>query len=552
MPDLLDMGLFLLLDYIKFWCIILSMLIKKDKDIIASYLEDYSNLKGGFAEAVAIPETESEIINLLKEASRKKTPVTISGAGTGVTGGRIPFGGIVLSLEKLNKIISIEKHGASGMAVVQAGVTLENFLNEVEKKDLFYPPDPTEKSAFIGANVATGASGARTFKFGTVRDYVKRLRIILSSGDIVDIKRGKIFADKKIDSGDDSDARFSVVHNFPLAFAGDPSARGPEYAEGEIPYHKDNILEIPLASDKSIKVDIPTYKMPDTKNAAGYYSKPGMDAIDLFIGQDGTLGVITEVELNLLNKPDGIFDCYAFFANDEECLHFINEAKKTMDAMSLEYFDENSLNLIRSKHPEISKDIKTACFFEQITTKDNEDKLITDWTSLMEKHKVNLDKTWFGQTKKERDRFHDFRHDVPDTVNEIIKRTPRIKVGTDIAVPDEKLDEMLSFYKTTLTKSGIDYLIFGHIGNSHLHVNMLPKDEAEQNKARDIYMQFVKKAIILGGTITAEHGIGKIKHDYLKLMYGEEGIAKMVNLKKALDPACILGLDNIFPKELLL
>ncbi len=485
------------------------MLIKKDKDIIASYLEDYSNLKGGFAEAVAIPETESEIINLLKEASRKKTPVTISGAGTGVTGGRIPFGGIVLSLEKLNKIISIEKHDAGGKAVIQAGVPIEDFLNKVEKKGLFYPPDPTEKSAFIGANVATGTSGARTYKFGTVRDYVRRLRIILSSGDIVDIKRGNVFADKN------------------------------------------GILEIPLISGKSIKVNIPRYKMPDTKNAAGYYSKPGMDAIDLFIGQDGTLGVITEVELNLLNEPDGIFDCYAFFANDEECLKFIYEAKKAMDAMSLEYFDENSLNLIRSKHPEIPNDIKTTCFFEQITTEDNEDKLITDWTSLMEKYKVNLDKTWFGQTKKERDRFHDFRHDVPDAVNEIIKKTNRIKVGTDIAVPDEKLDETLSFYKTNLANSGMDYLIFGHIGNSHLHVNMLPKDETEQNKARDIYMQFVKKAIILGGTITAEHGIGKIKHDYLKLMYGEDGIAEMVNLKKALDPVCILGLDNIFPKELL-
>lgn len=485
------------------------MLIKTDKDVIASYLEDYSNLKGGFTEAVVIPETESEIINLLKESSQKKTPITISGAGTGVAGGRIPFGGIVLSLEKLNKIISIEKVNQGRKAVVQAGVRLEDFLNEVEKKDLFFPPDPTEKSAFIGSNVATGASGARTFKFGAIRDYVRRLRVILSSGDIVDIKKGQILADK------------------------------------------DNILEIPLASGEYIKAVVPEYKMPNIKNAAGYYAKSGMDAIDLFIGQDGTLGVITEVELDLLNKPEGIFDCYAFFTNDEECLKFIYEAKKTMDAMSLEYFDKNSLNLLRSKHPEIPEGVEATCFFEQITTKNSEDRLITEWASLMEKHKADLDKAWFGQTKKQREKFHDFRHDVPDTVNEIIKKKDLIKVGTDIAVPDEKLDEMLSFYKTNLAKSGIDYLIFGHIGNSHLHVNMLPKDEAEQNKARDIYMQFVKKAIILGGTITAEHGIGKIKHDYLKLMYGEEGIAEMVNLKKALDPACILGLDNIFPKELL-
>ena len=122
------------------------MQVKKDKDIIASYLEDYSNLKGGFTEAVLIPQSEFEIIDLLKDASRRKTAVTISGAGTGVTGGRIPFGGIALSLENLNNIISIERSNSGGSAVVQAGVRLEDFLNEAEKKDLFYPPDPTEKS----------------------------------------------------------------------------------------------------------------------------------------------------------------------------------------------------------------------------------------------------------------------------------------------------------------------------------------------------------------------------------------------------------------------
>lgn len=502
------------------------MLIKKDKDIIASYLEDYSNLKGGFTKAVAIPETESEIINLLKKAGREKTPVTISGAGTGVVGGRIPFGGIALSLEKLNKIISIEKFDQplraergltpsgktylpAGKATLQAGVGLEDFLDRIEKRDLFYPPDPTEKSSFIGGNVATGASGARTFKFGTIRDFVKRLRLILSTGDIIDIERNKIFADKN------------------------------------------NVLEIPLLSGKSVKVNIPEYKMPNVKNAAGYYSKPGMDAIDLFIGQGGTLGVITEVELNLLNKPDGIFDCYAFFADDTDCLKFIYAAKKTMDAMSLEYFDKNALNLIRGKHPEIPKGIEAACFFEQITTGDNEDNLIAGWASLLKKHNCDLDKTWFGRTKKERNKLHDFRHDVPDTVNEILKQTGRIKVGTDIAVPDGNLAEMLSFYKTNLTKSGIDYLIFGHIGNNHIHVNILPKNETEHKKAKNIYIEFVKKAISLEGTVSAEHGIGKIKHDYLKLMYNENEIAQMVNLKKQLDPACILGLDNIFPKQFL-
>lgn len=488
------------------------MLIKKDKDIIVSYLEDYSNLKGGFAEALLIPETEQDVINFLKDASLKKIAVTISGAGTGVCGGRIPFGGVILSLEKLNKIISIQASsptGQAGKATVQAGVILENFLNAVEDNTLFYPPDPTEKSSFIGANVATGASGARTFKFGTTRDFVTRIRAILSTGEVVDIKRGAIFADKN------------------------------------------GVLEIPTTSRRKIKVDIPKYRMPSIKNAAGYYSRPGMDAVDLFIGQDGTLAVITEVELKLLDKPYNILDCYAFFENDRDCLEFIYEAKRAMDAMSLEYFDGNALNLLRKRHSEIPSQAKAACFFEQITNPDNEDKLISEWSLLMEAHKADLDKTWFGQTKKERSRLRDFRHDVPDMVNEIVKQRNLTKIGTDIAVPDDKLDEMLNFYKTNLINLGIPYLMFGHIGNSHIHVNILPKDKTEHMKAKNIYIEFVKKAISLGGTISAEHGIGKMKHDYLKLMYGKGGIEQMVKVKKALDAACILGLDNIFAKELL-
>ena len=87
---------------------------------------------------------------------------------------------------------------------------------------------------------------------------------------------------------------------------------------------------------------------------------------------------------------------------------------------------------------------------------------------MLERNNASLDNTWFGQSKKDRDRFYDFRHDVPDTVNEIIKKTNRIKVGTDMAVPDEALDEILHVYISTLDKLGIDYLIFGHIGNNHL------------------------------------------------------------------------------------
>ena len=136
-------------------------------------------------------------------------------------------------------------------------------------------------------------------------------------------------------------------------------------------------------------------------------------------------------------------------------------------------------------------------------------------------------------------------------VNDIVKKNKMPKVGTDIAVPEDKFREMLGFYREKLASSGIDYVIFGHIGESHMHVNMLPGTEEDFKKSRLIYTDFVKKAVDLGGTASAEHGIGKIKHHFLEIMYGKDNLKQMALLKRSLDPARILGLDNIFPKELL-
>ncbi|MBU1007278.1 MAG: FAD-binding oxidoreductase, partial [Candidatus Omnitrophica bacterium] len=156
-----------------------------------------------------------------------------------------------------------------------------------------------------------------------------------------------------------------------------------------------------------------------------------------------------------------------------------------------------------------------------------------------------------ADSEKERENLKEFRHALPEMINEIVKKNKLPKVGTDIAVPEKAFPEMFRFYREKLSSSKIDHLIFGHIGESHMHVNMLPKTEEEFSQSRSVYMAFVKKAVSLGGTVSAEHGIGKLKHAYLEAMYGKKAIEEMAMLKKSLDPACILGLDNIFPKTLL-
>src|SRR5437660_8050367 len=170
------------------------MLIKSEPDEIQDYLSDASYVHGGHADHVALPENAEQVAEVLGAATRTQTPVTISGAGTGTVAGRVPFGGIVLATDKLDRIKSIVRDNAGGRAIVEAGVRLIDLQRAVESEGLMYPPDPTERNCFLGGNVATNASGARTFKYGPTRNYVTRLKIALPTGELIDLRRGQLHA----------------------------------------------------------------------------------------------------------------------------------------------------------------------------------------------------------------------------------------------------------------------------------------------------------------------------------------------------------------------
>ncbi|MGI9035783.1 MAG: FAD-linked oxidase C-terminal domain-containing protein, partial [Pyrinomonadaceae bacterium] len=136
-------------------------------------------------------------------------------------------------------------------------------------------------------------------------------------------------------------------------------------------------------------------------------------------------------------------------------------------------------------------------------------------------------------------------------VNEKVVKNRQRKIGTDMAVPDENFASFLKFYRRKLDKSGLEYVIFGHIGDNHLHANLLPKTDAEAVAAKHLYGRFVAQSIMLGGTISAEHGIGKLKGKYLRVQYGERYLNEMAELKRALDPNGILNRDNMFSAKIL-
>ena len=136
-------------------------------------------------------------------------------------------------------------------------------------------------------------------------------------------------------------------------------------------------------------------------------------------------------------------------------------------------------------------------------------------------------------------------------MNEWFAQHAQKKVSTDMAVPDEAFADMLKFYQDSLCGGKLRYTIFGHIGDNHVHVNILPRNDDEATKAWEIYRGFIRRAVEVGGTISAEHGIGKLKREYLAQLYGDAHLREMVALKRAFDPAGILGRGNMFDENYL-
>jgi D-lactate dehydrogenase (cytochrome) len=513
-------------------------------DTYALYLDDESHSFDGKAEKILFPTTANQVAAILKEASENGTPVTIQGGRTGLTGGAVPLGGIILNLEKMTELLYMGYSAEDGLYSIagQGGVLLEDLVSAVNSKsldtikgkgtpdqqkalqqflsesDIFtFPIDPTEMSAWLGGIVACNASGARTLKFGAVRDWVCRIQVVLMNGDILDIERGKVHA-------------------------------------------RDGKFEIVLSDGTTVEVPIPSYKMPETKNAAGLFAKPDMDLIDLFIGSEGILGVITEVELGLNKMPEDIMTVMAFFRSEDDAVDFVYDirAPHTPVPMNfLEYFGPNALEMIKEKAassgitvPALSDDTKAIVFFEFSYTDETMEDMVMGLEEILNKHNTSSESSWAGMDRSELQKMKTVRHFVPETVNATIAMRKAEyhkvhKIGTDMAVPDEALRDYLKFYRDTLEAQGMEYVIFGHIGDNHLHVNMLPRSNEEVHQGMDNYMTFAKRAVELGGTVAAEHGIGKLKRDFLVAMYGEEGIEEMQAVKRALDPKWLLNRENM-------
>jgi D-lactate dehydrogenase (cytochrome) len=483
-----------------------TMIIKTKKEEFESYLEDTSNLKGN-ASSLYIPQTLGEINDAIRNFYIKKTPFTVVAGKTGTTAGCVAQEGVIMSVEMLNKIIDIDK--TKKMAYLQAGASFKDLEEEARKFNLSLLASPTESLALVSGAISTCASGVRGFGYGSIRNYISTISVVLPTGEILEIERGKILANKRV---------------FDFQYSG-----------------------------KSFKFNLPHYTQPSIKSQAGYFVKDNMDLIDLFIGSEGTLGVVTSCKLRLSEIPENVFDGLIFFKKEQDGLEFIVKIKKFKNVCpaSLEFFDRNSLRMLKEKYSFIP-DAACAVYFEQtVGLGQDYNSLMDNWISSIEEYATFSDNNILADTVREREKVFEFRHKLPQLINEFLRQHSQLKASLDCAVPFEKILEMYNFYKEKGENCGIDYVNFGHIGEAHLHFNFLPKNDEQSLKAKKYMEIFCKKALTLGGTISAEHGIGKIKKPFLKLMYNKSQIEEMARLKKYFDPACLMGLDNIFEKEIL-
>ena len=490
------------------------MIYKDDQASLQGFLEDTSNLKTGHTPGVFFPETIEELSNLLKGAVANHHRFTISGNGTGTTGGRIPMGDYVISIQKLDHISEpIPIADDRAYLTVQAGALLENVQKKAEQRGWFYPPDPTEKLCFIGSTIANNSSGARTFKYGPTRKHISRILVILPQGDLLNLSRGSCVAD---DNG---------------MFR----------------------LQLPITGDLTFQR--PQYSMPDTsKHNAGYFSAEKMDLIDLFIGSEGTLGVIAEADLMLIPLPKAIISCLVHFRSIEDLFSFTRQLKDPENCISpraIEFFDKHALGFLSTKYPQLPPHSEGAIFLELETTPQSEESNLESLFVLMKSCNAMSDESWMALDREEQRQMREFRHALPVLVSEWLSKQHESKISTDMAVPEGKIRELFDYYKSSCEQYGFIYIIFGHIGNGHLHLNILPRDHGEFLRGKCLYRIFVRKALALGGTLSAEHGIGKLKVEYLVEMYHRHGIEEMARIKKLMDPFLVLNIGNLVPVEYL-
>lgn len=471
----------------------MSAQIETDPDVRAMFAADASGLRY-LPDGVARPESVEEVTEIVARAASARTPVTPAGMQTSTTGASITDGGILLSLRGMSPLIEVDREARTVRA--SAGAILGEVKRAAAGEGLLLAPDPTsEEESTVGGAIACNASGARTLKYGATREHVRSVTVVLASGEVV---------------------RYS--------------------------------------------------RMGLEKNTAGYAF--AHDPVDWFVGSEGTLGVVVEAELELLPLPERVIGLEIPFANETEALAFVIAAREspTVAPRCLEYFDQLAVGIARGAESRGVQDhgaalvpsAGTMVYVEQelstetvgASDRSDYDAVLDGWLGLAESQQARVDDVRVFDGEQALAVARRIRHAVPATMNERGAGRRSFggrKVSTDWAVPYRRLGEAIASSREMARKAGIAQAVtYGHAGNGHPHQNYIARDAEELEAIERVVEQTLRMVVTMGGTVSAEHGIGKLKTHWLPLQMSPLAFRVMRAVKQELDPLGILAPGNIF------
>lgn len=503
---------------------------------------DAAHFPGGHAAGIVFPRTTEDVADAM---AQHETVLPI-GAQSSLTGGATPMGETIVATSKMARIVSVTPREI----VVEPGVTVAAMQEALREAGAWFPPAPTYPGACAGGIVATNAAGAATFKYGSTRQWVRGITVVLADGTVMDVVRGRQQA---------REGRF--------------------------------VLE---TRSGTIEVPVPRYRMPDVvKRSAGYHAGPGMDLADLFIGSEGTLGIITRITFRVAAPAPVLAMAFVPCADERLGLQLAGDLREAsiatwrardphgLDISAIEHMDRRSLEIVREdgvdrRHnvaippatqlallvqielPAGTTDEAAYAQVERAPSNATIDGPIARLCRLLEAAGM-LDRSELatpGQQRRMRD-FIEVREAVPAGVNQRVgaaKRTvdDRIeKTAADMIVPFERVGEMMAVYRDGFERRGLDYAVWGHLSDGNVHPNVIPREYDDVVRGKEAILEFGRAVVAMGGCPLAEHGVGRsaVKQALLEQLYGQEGIDDMRRVKQALDPGWKLAPGVLFQRS---
>ena len=433
------------------------------------------------ADAVARPADVSEVCDLLREATSTRTPITPAGAQSSTTGASIVDHGTLLSLRALDRIVDIDR--TQRTVRVEAGVLIADVRRAAEREGLLFTPDPTsEEEATVGGAIACNASGARSLRYGATGPHVRALTVVLANGELRELRRP--------------------------------------------------MLE---------------------KNTVGY--PISHDPVEWFVGSEGTLGVVVAAELALYPLPQQVLGLAIPFVRESDALAFVVAARRDarVHPRCLEFFDGLAFAIARDAAADAmwASDAHALVYVEETGAEEDGDRELPldAWLELADAHAAYTSDIRVYDSARALTTARGIRHAIPLTMNErgaTYRALGGRKVSTDWAVPYPRLYEALSRARAIADAHGVAQAVaYGHAGNGHPHQNFIARDAAELLRIEAVVEATLREVIAMGGTVAAEHGIGKLKRRWLPMQASAMQLGMMRAIKHELDPLGLLAPGNV-------